>query len=62
MLNCEFMVISVILMAAILKIGHVGYFVPTDQSRVNRLILTQEMSLNKMIRRMEGLGEGGGAI
>ena len=30
MLNYEFIVSSVILMAAILKIGHIGNFVPTD--------------------------------
>ena len=30
MLNYEFMANSVILMAAILKIGHIDNFVPTD--------------------------------
>ena len=30
MFNYEFMVSSVILMAAIVKIGHIGNFVPTD--------------------------------
>ena len=30
MLDYEFMVISLILMAAILKISHIGNFVPTD--------------------------------
>ena len=52
------MVSLVILMAAILKIGHIGNFV--YRSRVNRLIMTREMSLNKMVPLMEGPGGGGG--
>ena len=55
MISYEFIVNLVILLAAILKIGH---FVPTDHV-LKRLILTEEMSLNKMILLIEVL-EGGG--
>ena len=53
MCNFEFMVSSVILMATILKISHYYWQFRLYSSRANRLILTQEMSLNKVIHLME---------
>ena len=42
-----------IVMATILKNGHIGNFVHTDH--VKRLLLTEERSLNKIMEFMEGL-------